>query len=222
LIVSDDAEFGRTVTVHWQNEAHVPAFTLMSGDLCHDLDRDAFDVAIVGAVRPEILPLLLNALDPGNKPVLLVCDNVAQSRAMRAAHSPVLLLVQHAGWLDEMVMIVAEILRRQESVARIRQLAQTNTVLERQAALGSYILEMRHTLNNALTSILGNTELLLLDLQPLPPGSRTQIETVRNMAVRIHEILARFTSIDKELSALERQPQEAGPSSRSQAAGASF
>ena len=74
-------------------------------------------------------------------------------------------------------------------------------------------------MNNALTSILGNAELLLLDAQPLGPQQRAQMETVRNMAVRIHEILARFTSIDKELSAIERPFENVNSAARSQASG---
>jgi signal transduction histidine kinase len=93
-------------------------------------------------------------------------------------------------------------------------------LLERQAALGRYILEMRHTLNNSLTSILGNAELMLLEPGMNAPTSRGQIDTIRNMAVRMHEILQRFSSIDKELSVLEKQPETAG-SGRSQAAAGS-
>ena len=63
------------------------------------------------------------------------------------------------------------------------------------------------------------SELLLLDAQPLAPQQRAQMETVRNMAVRIHEILARFTSIDKELSAVEQPFENVNSAARAQAAG---
>jgi signal transduction histidine kinase len=63
------------------------------------------------------------------------------------------------------------------------------------------MLDMRHNLNNALTSILGNSELLLLDGDGLTEPVRLQIDTVRNMAVRIHEVLQRFSSLEKELIA---------------------
>ena len=79
--------------------------------------------------------------------------------------------------------------------------------LERQAALGRYMLDVRHTLNNALTSVLGNSELLLLEPGSLSVASRSQIETVRNMAVRMHEILQRFSSIEKEFNAVEEQAE---------------
>ena len=79
--------------------------------------------------------------------------------------------------------------------------------LERQAALGRYMLDVRHTLNNALTSVMGNSELLLLEPASFSGTSRSQIETIRNMAVRMHEILQRFSSIEKELNAVEQQAE---------------
>ena len=77
--------------------------------------------------------------------------------------------------------------------------------LEREASLGRYMLEMRHSLNNALTSILGNSELLLMDDQSLSPGLRLQIETIRNMGMRMNEILQRFSSLQKEMQLVEQQ-----------------
>jgi signal transduction histidine kinase len=78
--------------------------------------------------------------------------------------------------------------------------------LESQAALGRYMLEVRHTLNNALTSVLGNSELLLLE-GTLSDEATAQIETIKTMAVRIHEIFQRFTSLEKELNAVAKQEQ---------------
>ena len=71
----------------------------------------------------------------------------------------------------------------------------------------SDMLEVRHTLNNALTSVMGNSELLLLEPHSLSAASRSQIETIRNMGVRMHEILQRFSSIEKELNAVEQQAE---------------
>jgi hypothetical protein len=49
--------------------------------------------------------------------------------------------------------------------------------------------------------------LLLLEPESLPPAERSQIETIRNMALRMHEILQRFSSIEKELNAVEQQAE---------------
>ena len=35
--------------------------------------------------------------------------------------------------------------------------------------------------------------------------ARSQIETIRHMALRIHEVLRRFSSLEKELMVLDRE-----------------
>ena len=85
--------------------------------------------------------------------------------------------------------------------------------------LGRYMLEMRHTLNNTLTSVLGNSELLLLEPGSLSAGARSQIETIRNMSLRMHEILQRFSSLEKEFTVVDRQAEkESGAKSQAAAA----
>jgi hypothetical protein len=39
----------------------------------------------------------------------------------------------------------------------------------------------------------------------LSPAAGLQIETIRNMAVRMHEMLQRFTSLENELKLIEKQ-----------------
>jgi signal transduction histidine kinase len=219
LMVSEEAAFAHELKKRWQQEQQVPAFTLMGSDLCRQLDVDAFTVAIVGPMRSHELSPVLNALHATGKPVLMVCTTATQADALRRAHPEATVVTQQEGWPDVVVALASEMIRCQEAVLELEQLEVANALLERQAALGSYILEMRHTLNNALTSILGNAELLLLEAEPVKPGARAQIETIRSMAVRIHETLARFSSIDKELSAQEQLLATARSKSRAVAAG---
>jgi signal transduction histidine kinase len=217
LIISDDPEFSRVVMDRWQGERNAPAFTLMSTEVCRDLDADGFDLAIVGPVRPAVLPAVFNALDPAGKPVLLVCKNKLSATG---AGPDVRVLQQQEGWLDALVLVSVEILRLGHALARALRAEQARKPLEQQAALGRYMLDVRHTLNNSLTSVLGNSELLVLDPGSLSTAERSQIETIRNMAVRMHEILRRFSSIEKELNAVEKQAEnEARTKSRAVSAG---
>jgi signal transduction histidine kinase len=112
---------------------------------------------------------------------------------------------QHDAWIESLVLVGTEVLRRCEAIARLRSVEQTNLVLDRQAALGRYIVEMRHNLNNALTAVMGNAELLMSDGQALTSQSQVQLETIRNMALRMHEILQRFSSLEKEMTVSVRQ-----------------
>ena len=179
----------------------------MSGDICRDLDADGFDMADRGGgALLTFFPRVFKALDPAGNPVLFV-----RRKAIRAESAPgapgVSVLRQQEGWLDALVLVSTEILRHGQTLARAHRAEQAVKSLERQAALGRYMLDVRHTLNNALTSVLGNSELLLLEPGSLSVASRSQIETIRNMAVRMHEILHRFSSIEKELNAVEQQAE---------------
>ena len=217
LIISDAAEFSRTVTGRWQSERTVPAFTLMGGDLCRELDPATFDLAIVGSVRGDVLPRVFKSLEAAGRPVVYVCPTEQSAQAVCDEQPRVMVLRQYEGWLDALVLLSQEALRHCDARERAERAQEASSQLQRQATLGRYMLEMRHTLNNTLTSVLGNSELLLLEPGTLSAGARSQIETVRNMALRMHEIMQRFSSLEKELSVVEKQVEK---ENRAQAAGA--
>lgn len=200
VIVSDDAEFSGAISSRWQQERGAPEFTLVGGDLCHGLSSETFDLAIVGGVRTELQSSVFKALDQLGKPVLLCGDD-------GGTHPRVITLPRQEGWLEALILIASEVLRRCEALSRLRRAEQTNAVLERQATLGRYVIDMRHNLNNALTSILGNSELLLLNTNLLSGQPQLQVETIRNMAIRMNEILQRFSSLEKELNVAARQSE---------------
>jgi len=216
LIVSDDAEFSRTVTARWQSERSVPAFTLMSSDVCLGFDPETFHVAIVGCLRPQALSVVLEAMGAACKRVLFVSEDAQTLQTVRDRWPGILVLRQQDNWLDTLVLVAGEALHRAAAETQARCAQQAHVLSDRQATLGRYMLEMRHTLNNTLTSVLGNSELLLLEPGSLSSTARSQIETIRNMALRMHEILQRFSSLEKELSVTDPQP-ERGSRTRSQA-----
>ncbi len=219
LIVSDDAEFSRAITSRWQSERNVPAFTLMSGDLCQGLDANEFDLAIVGTAPAVALVQVLTALESAGKPVVFVCSAQHSAQSIREAQSRAMVLHQREGWLDALVLVASETLRRCDALARVRDLEAENALLQRQSTLGLYMLEMRHNLNNALTSVLGNSELMLLEPGTFSASIRSQIETIRNMGLRMHEVLQRFSSLEKELKVADTQEhRNSGMKTRSAAA----
>lgn len=219
LIISDDAEFSRAITSRWQSERSVPAFTLMSSDVCLGFDPESFHLAMVGGLRPQALSVVLEALGAAGKRVLFVSQDARVIETVRDRWPGFAVLRQQENWLDTLVLVAAEALQRSIAEARARHAEWANATLQRQATLGCYILEMRHTLNNALTSVLGNSELLLLEPGSLSAGARAQIETIRNMTLRMHEILQRFSSLEKELNVVERQVEQ-GTAHRAQVAAA--
>ncbi len=208
LIISDDAELSRAVTARWQAERSVPAFTLMSSDVCLGFDPDTFQLAIAGGLRPQALSVVLEAMDAAGKRVLFVSEDARLVQTVRDRWPGIATMRQQENWLDTLVLVAGEILHRVSAETDARRFEQANLQLERQALLGRYILEMRHTLNNTLTSVLGNSELLLLEPGSLSAAARSQIETIRNMSLRIHEILQRFSSLEKELTVVDRQAEK--------------
>jgi len=66
---------------------------------------------------------------------------------------------------------------------------------------------MKHSVNNALTSILGNAELLLLEPGQLSAQSLQQIKTVHHMSLRLNEIMQRFSSLASEIRDAETPSQ---------------
>jgi signal transduction histidine kinase len=219
LIISDDAELSRAAIGRWQAERTVPAFTLMSSDVCLGFDPDTFQLAIAGGLRPQALSVVLEAMDAAGKRVLFVSDDMRVVQTVRDRWPAIAILRQQENWLDTLVLVAGEILHRVNAESDARRFEQSNLQLERQALLGRYMLEMRHTLNNTLTSVLGNSELLLLEPGSLSAGARSQIETIRNMSLRMHEILQRFSSLEKELTVVDRQAEkESGAKSHAVAA----
>ena len=219
LIISDDAEFHRGLTTFWQTQTEAPSFTLMTGDLCRNLDADQFDLAVVASVAARSLVSVLQALELAGNPVLLIGER--DGFPPREAQPGVIVVRKHEAWMESLVLVAREALRRRDALTRAYRAEAANVALQRQATLGRYMLEMRHGLNNALTSVLGNSELLLLDPGTLPGTAGSQIETIRNMALRMHEILQRFSSLEKELSVLEKQAEQ-DKRAKSQVAAASM
>jgi signal transduction histidine kinase len=52
---------------------------------------------------------------------------------------------------------------------------------------------LRHEVNNPLTGILGNAELLLARRERLPPGAVERLETIAELAVRLRETVRRLS-----------------------------
>ncbi len=206
LIIADEAEFARILRARWQSERAVPAFTLVSSDLWKG-GGAAYGLAVVGPVRAGRLAAVLRDLDAGAAPALHVSSDPQGLAALRAQHPRITILAQQEGWAETVVLLGTEIFRRLETQARLRRSEQAAAASQRYATLGRYMLDMRHNFNNCLTSVLGNAELLLLEPGAFSAPIRDQISTIHSMALRMHEIMQRFSSIESEMQAAEKESQ---------------
>jgi signal transduction histidine kinase len=205
LIISDDADFSRRITARWQMERNVPTFTLLSGELWPRFAVDVFDVAIVGQLRRDLLSVVLEPLHSTGQPVFCVCHDPATAQLIRERWPRICTLRPGEHWLETLVLAAGEAVHRSRAELRARAAQAACSSLEHQATLGRYMVEMRHNVNNALTSVLGNSDLLLLEPGSFSAQTRAQIETIRNMALRIHEVMQRFSSLEKEMNVVAQQ-----------------
>jgi signal transduction histidine kinase len=73
---------------------------------------------------------------------------------------------------------------------------------------------LRHEVNNPLTGILGNAELLLARHDPLPAAAIVRVETIAALAVRLRETVRRLSqACGKEKTAKKRHASEISPRS---------
>ena len=206
LIVSDEDEFPNAIATAWVAEGDTPAFVVGSGG---EYIGDNFDLAIVGGLNKSP-DSLLATLSRNGKPLI----HVSRGNGGRPSRTGVLSLPEISGWPEVVVAVSKRILQLAHAESEVARLSELISQLERQAGLGRYMMEMRHNLNNALTSILGNCDLILLDEHQLPVAAKGQLETIRNMGLRLNEIMQRFTSLQKEMQLVEQQKKAAAKGAR--------
>ena len=213
LIIADDAAFPRDLLGRWQTQRVVPAFTVMSTELFHAAALGNFDVAIIGPVRNGRISSILKSMETGSNPVICIVETISEVHRIRAEYPRLLLMQQHENWLDTLLLLASECLKRSDLTTRVRKAEQASAINGRNATLGRYMLDNRHGLNNLLTSVLGNSELLLMDSSNLSEAAREQVETIHNMALHMHEIMQRFSSIAIEMQVAEKPSQDDTPRS---------
>jgi len=201
LILSSDPDFARALTANWPTDREPPEFVVMEQDLCGDLQGDTFDLVIVDARSGDQRANLKRAITAAGKPAILMgCGILPQS----SGHGSILELSgEPKSWAAMAGLLGREILRRGQAESRAQEAEKIRAAAEAEAMLGRYMAEMRHNVNNALTSILGNAE--LLQEPGLPANVQAQADTIRNMALRLHEVFQRFSSIEKELTVAARE-----------------
>lgn len=107
----------------------------------------------------------------------------------RAVDQEELNLARH---LAQLLAVVAENGQLRESAPKAPQPAVIQA--ERTEALEQLALALRHEINNPLTGILGNAQLLLLT-PDLPEGLRSRLETIEELTLRIRDIVRRLETV---------------------------
>jgi signal transduction histidine kinase len=207
VILTDETEFARLLTACWQAERHAPGVTVLTSDLWREQEAPTRDLVVVGPVREGRLTSVLRSLDPSTAVILCVPADFKELGQLRARYPRLVHVPLREDWAQTLLLVAGESLRRAEAVRLARQAERTAAKNENHATLGRYMLDMKHSMNNALTSMLGNAELLLLEPGQLSTQSLAQIKTIHSMALRIHEIMSRFSSLAAEMTEAENASQ---------------
>jgi len=199
VIVSDDREFARVLMARWQAEPRMPEITLTPSDIWTAASASGHPLVIVGPLRPGKILAILRTLDFSASAVYVVGDEACVA-AVKTEYPELPALLQRAGWVDSLVLLATEALLRAEASARAAR-------AERIVMLGRYLIEMRHSINDALTSLIGNADILLADQRRSGSRNLEQVRTIHAMALRLNEIMQRFSSLAVEMQKAEQESQ---------------
>jgi len=211
LILASDPAFSREITANWPLDPALhsdgPEFIVLDEGFSRDLQGSNYDLAMADASSDEKnnnrIKALKQSLAAAGKPAIMIHSD--PSLEFYTIHGAVLELRREPGvWPAMAGLLGREILRRRQAESRAREAEKICVAAQAEATLGRYMVEMRTNVNNALTTVLGNAELLVLE-PGVPATVLAQADTIRNMALRLHEVFQRFSSIEKELSVAARE-----------------
>ena len=207
LILTDETEFARLLTACWQAERQAPAITVLAGNLWHDHKQTPHDLVVLGPLRDAKVSDILAALDPIRAVILCAPADPRELGLLRTRYPRLVHIPLREDWAQTLLLVAGESLRRTEALRLARHSEDKAARNENYATLGRYMIDMKHSVNNALTSMLGNAELLLLEPGQLSQQSLAQIKTIHSMALRINEIMQRFSSLASEMREAENASQ---------------
>jgi len=207
LVLTDETEFAQMLTACWQAERQAPGITVIGSELWREQDAPRHDLVVVGPLREGKLTNVLRSLDPGTAVILCVPADSREFGQLRAKYPRLVHIPLREDWAQTLLLVAGESLRRAEALRLARHAEQAAAKNENHATLGRYMLDMKHSVNNALTSMLGNAELLLLEPGQLSSQSLAQIKTIHSMALRINEVMQRFSSLASEMRDAETASQ---------------
>jgi signal transduction histidine kinase len=207
IILTDDAEFARLLSACWQTERHAPRISVVTSEAWEAKGHGACDLVVIGPLQGGKLSSVLRAIEPACAVILCVHTDSGELGQLRTRYPRLVHVPFREDWAQTLVLVAGESLRRAEAAKLARQAELRAARSEQYAVLGRYMLEMKHSMNNALTSILGNAELLLLEPGQLSAQSLAQIKTMHSMTLRINEVMQRFSSLATEMREAENASQ---------------
>jgi signal transduction histidine kinase len=207
LILTDDSEFARLLTACWQTERQLPGLSVLTSELWDGGIAVAPDLIVVGPLKDEKLAKVMQTIDSSIAVIFCAPMENKDFEPLRKRYPRLLHVPLREDWARVVLLVAGESLRRTEALKIAKQAERNASQNANQAMLGRYMVDMKHSVNNALTSLLGNAELLLLEPGQLSSQSLAQIKTIHTMALRINEIVQRFSLLANEMKDAETPSQ---------------
>ena len=207
LILTDDSEFALGLTARWRTERHPPSLTVLNSQIWTAPEAENCDLAVIGPVAEGALRRIVPSLPAKLATILCASAQASEIHQLRSGHPRLLHVPLHDDCIPTVVVVAGESLRRTAASREAYQALARAAQSEGDATLGRYMLDMKHNINNALTSLLGNAELLLLEPGQLSAQSLQQIKTMHHMSLRLHEIMQRFSMLASEIREAETTSQ---------------
>ena len=206
-MLSDDREFARLLTACWHVKRQLPELSVVTSDFWSAEAASESDLVVIGPLREGKLAEILESMPSATAVILCAPSDAKELTALRKTYPRLLHVPLREDWTQVVLLVAGESLRRAEALRLAQQAEMRASKNANQAVLGRYMIDMRHSLNNAMTSLLGNAELLLLEPGELSARSLAQIKTIHTMALRINEMMQRFSSLASEMREVETASQ---------------
>lgn len=207
IVLTDETEFARLLNACWQAERHVPAIAVLNSELWLRQQHLPCDLLVIGPIQEALLPSILIAVDPSTAVILCARADHREYADLRSRYPRFTHIPLREDWPQTLLLVAGEALRRVRATQLARAAQEESAQNASNAVLGKYMASMQNSINNALTSVLGNAELLLLEPGQLSAQSRDQVKTIHSMALRINEVMQRFSSLVNEMRSTETESQ---------------
>ena len=198
LIVSGDSEFNAALLRSWQVAGSVPEYQVVEPDAPCE-----WPVSCVAVLDGAKLHLRL----PADIPMVIMVTGGELVPVIVEVGRRIVQLRRDQGWAEIAAALALECVLREQALRRGDELEERLIKTERFSALGKFVAGHQHEMANALTGLMGHAELLMTE-RDISQEFRHKIGTIHAMSLRIHDVLQKLSSLDRELRVAERQAQK--------------